>query len=233
MGSRLPLPLPAPLDGRPDPRRPRPGRDRAERPVGGPGPDVAVPQAARGRRRPVDPADRDAVLFVHGGGFQLGGGDTYAGFAGWFAEVTGADVYMPDYRLAPEDPQPAPTDDVFAAYRSVIELGHAPSRLAVVGESAGAALAVETVRSLPEMGVSSPAAMVLISPWLDLSLSGASVAAVGSRDPVLRPRMAATGRPRSRRRAARRRPADLAALRRAAEAAADADPGRHRRDPAR
>ena len=136
---------------------------------------------------PVDPADRDAVLFVHGGGFQLGGGDTYAGLAGWLAEVTGADVYMPDYRLAPEDPQPAPTDDIFAAYRSVIELGHAPSRLAVVGDSAGGALAVETVRSLREMGVPSPAAMVLISPWLDLSLSGASVAAVGHRDPVLRP----------------------------------------------
>jgi acetyl esterase/lipase len=136
---------------------------------------------------PVDPADRDAVLFVHGGGFQLGGEDTYSGLAGWLAEVTGADVYMPDYRLAPEDPQPAPTDDLFAAYRSVVELGHAPGRLAVVGDSAGAALAVETVRSLSEMGVPSPVAMVLISPWLDLSLSGASVAAVGRHDPVLRP----------------------------------------------
>ena len=135
---------------------------------------------------PVDPADRDAVLFVHGGGFQIGSGDTYAGLAGWLAEVTGADVYMPDYRLAPEDPQPAPTDDIFAAYRAVIGLGHAPGRLAVVGDSAGGALAVETVRSLPEMGVPSPAAMVLISPWLDLSLSGASIAEVGSRDPVLR-----------------------------------------------
>ncbi len=136
---------------------------------------------------PVDPAERDAVLFVHGGGFQVGGGDTYAGFAGWLAEVTGADVYMPDYRLAPEDPQPAPTDDLFAAYRSVIELGHDPGRLAVVGDSAGGALAVETIRSLGEMGVPSPAALVLISPWLDLSLSGPSVAAVGSGDPVLTP----------------------------------------------
>ena len=67
----------------------------------------------------VDPAERDADPYVHGGGFELGGGDTYAGFAGWLAEATGADVYMPDYRLAPEHPQPAPTDDVFAAYRAV------------------------------------------------------------------------------------------------------------------
>lgn len=136
---------------------------------------------------PQDATDRDAVLFVHGGGFELGGGNTYAGFAGLLADATGADVYMPDYRLAPEDPQPAPTDDVFAAYRAVVELGHDPGRLAVIGDSAGGAIAVSTIRSLNEMGQPTPAAMVLISPWLDLSLSGASVASVGSRDPVLAP----------------------------------------------
>lgn len=153
----------------------------------------AVPMARLRRRDeeqlgPIDPTERDAVLFVHGGGFTLGGGDTYAGFASWLASVTGADVYMPDYRLAPEDPHPAPTDDLFAAYRAIVELGHEPGRIAVIGDSAGAALSVEMVRSLPEMGVGSPAALVLISPWLDLSLSGASVDSVGDRDPVLRRR---------------------------------------------
>jgi monoterpene epsilon-lactone hydrolase len=133
----------------------------------------------------IDPAERDAVLYVHGGGFVAGGGETYIGLASWLADATGADVYMPGYRLAPEDPQPAPTDDIFAAYRAVIELGHEPGRLAVIGESAGAALAVETMRSVREMGLPSPAALVLISPWLDLSLSGASVASVGDRDPAL------------------------------------------------
>ncbi len=135
---------------------------------------------------PIDPAERDAVLYIHGGGFVIGGDGAYLGFASWIAEVTGADVYLPDYRLAPESPQPAPTDDLFAAYRAIVELGYEPGRIAVIGDSAGGALAVETVRSLPEMGVPSPAALVLISPWLDLSLSGASVATVGDRDPVLR-----------------------------------------------
>lgn len=142
-------------------------------------------RAEPGAIGPQDAGDRDAILFVHGGGFELGGGDTYAGFAGWIAEVTGADVYMPDYRLAPEDPQPAPTDDAFAAYRTVLELGHSPDRLAVIGDSAGGAIAVTALRSLNEMGQPSPGALVLISPWLDLSLSGASVTSVGDRDPVL------------------------------------------------
>jgi acetyl esterase/lipase len=134
----------------------------------------------------VDPGGRDAVLYVHGGGFEVGGGEMYAGFASWLAAVARADVYMPDYRLAPEHAQPAPTDDVFAAYRAVLELGHDATRTAVIGDSAGGGIAVSTVRSLREMGLPDPAAMVLISPWLDLSLSGASVGLVGRRDPVLR-----------------------------------------------
>lgn len=134
---------------------------------------------------PVSPTERDAILYVHGGGFTLGGGATYAGFAAWVAEVSGADVYMPDYRLAPEHPHPAPADDLFAAYRSVLELGHPPQRTAIAGDSAGGALAVGLALVLPEMDVSSPAALVLISPWLDLSLSGASVGERAGRDPVL------------------------------------------------
>lgn len=133
----------------------------------------------------IDPAERDAILYVHGGAFVIGGAETHIDFASWLAEATGADVYIPDYRLAPEHPQPAPTDDIFAAYRAVIEFGHDPGRLAVIGDSAGGALAVETMRSVREMGLPSPAALVLISPWLDLSLSGASVGTVGDRDPVL------------------------------------------------
>jgi acetyl esterase/lipase len=134
----------------------------------------------------IDPGGRDAVLYVHGGGFEIGGGEMYVGFASWIAAVTGADVYLPDYRLAPEHPQPAPTDDAFAAYRAVLELGHDPHRTAVIGDSAGGGIAVSTVRSLREMGLPDPAALVIISPWLDLSLSGASVGLVGRRDPVLR-----------------------------------------------
>ncbi len=73
---------------------------------------------------PAAPADRDAILMVHGGGFVAGSASTYHGLAGWVARTTGADVYVPEYRLAPEHPHPAPTDDVFAAWRAVLELGH-------------------------------------------------------------------------------------------------------------
>lgn len=130
--------------------------------------------------------DRDAILMIHGGGFVLGGARTHGALAAWVALLADADVYLPEYRLAPEHPHPAAVDDLFAAYRVLLERGHAPERVAILGDSAGGALAVETVLTLPEMDVPSPAALVLISPWLDLTLSGASVAAVGRRDPLIR-----------------------------------------------
>lgn len=142
---------------------------------------------------PLPPAERDAVLFIHGGGFMLGGGRTYHGFAAWIAAVTGADVYLAGYRLAPEHPHPAPGDDLFAAYVALLELGHAPGRIAIVGDSAGGALAAGLTLALPEMDVPSPAALVLISPFLDLSLSGASIAERALADPLISRRFAASG----------------------------------------
>ena len=135
---------------------------------------------------PLPAGERDAILYIHGGGYVLGGEGAYAGFAARFAEETGADVYLPDYRLAPEHPFPAALDDVFAAYTAMLELGHSPGRVAVVGDSAGGGLATALMLVLREMTVPAPAALVLISPWLDLTLSGASVAANDRLDPVLR-----------------------------------------------
>jgi monoterpene epsilon-lactone hydrolase len=193
MGSSLPLSVQrrwAALLGR-STRRPK-GVDQQELWVG----DVRMLRMRSGGTDLVGPAElaeRDAILFVHGGCFVVGGGSTYDGFAAWLAEITGADVYFPDYRLAPEHPHPAPLDDLFEAYRVVLELGHSPRRVAIVGDSAGGALAVGTVLSLPEMGLASPAALVLLSPFLDLSLSGGSVAANARRDPFLSVRFAEMG----------------------------------------
>ena len=142
---------------------------------------------------PAPAGERDAILFIHGGAFILGGGFAYARFAAHVAAATGADVYLPDYRLAPEHPFPAPIDDLFAAYRGVLELGHPPSRVAVLGDSAGAALGVGLTLTLSEMNVPPPAALVLVSPWLDLSLSGASIAANARRDPMLTRRILEVG----------------------------------------
>ncbi len=135
---------------------------------------------------PVAAAERPAIVYVHGGGFLVGGAGSHGGLASRIAAAAGADVYLPEYGLAPEHPHPAPGDDLFAAYVALLELGHRPERIAIVGDSAGGALTTSLALTLPEMGVPGPAALVLISPWLDLSLSGASVTANARIDPMLK-----------------------------------------------
>jgi acetyl esterase/lipase len=129
---------------------------------------------------------RPAILWAHGGGFVVGSHATHAGLAGYLAQAAGADVYLPDYRLAPEHPWPAATDDVFSAYGQMLARGHDPERVAIAGDSAGGALAILTALALTDMDVPAPAAMVLISPVTDLSLSGPSVEAKRHADPLLR-----------------------------------------------
>ena len=73
---------------------------------------------------------------------MIGSPRTHAGLGGRIAVATGADVdvYLPEYRLAPEAAFPAATDDVFRAYRAMLARGHDPARVAIGGDSAGGAL---------------------------------------------------------------------------------------------
>jgi monoterpene epsilon-lactone hydrolase len=134
-----------------------------------------------------EPETTPAILFVHGGGFVVGGLDTHRGLASRIALASGADVYLVDYRLAPEHPAPDPSDDVFAAWQLIVDRGHDPACTAIAGDSAGGTLAITTARAIREMGGARPAAMALISPVTDLSASGSSIAANERRDVMLKP----------------------------------------------
>jgi acetyl esterase/lipase len=126
------------------------------------------------------------LLLLHGGGFVLGGAASHGGLAAHLAEATATVAYLPDYRLAPEHPYPAALDDAVAAYRWLLQK-HAPGRLLLAGDSAGGNLALATAIAIRDAGLPPPAAMVLLSPWLDLSLSGDSIREQAEHDPVLRP----------------------------------------------
>jgi epsilon-lactone hydrolase len=139
----------------------------------------AAPQSGPGEERP-------AVLWAHGGGFLIGGLATHRSFAAHLSRASGAVVYLVDYGLAPEHRAPTPSDEVFDAYRQMLAAGHDPRRCAIGGDSAGAAVTLTATLALPQMGVPSPAALVLVCPWVDLELSGASHATRRHRDVMLR-----------------------------------------------
>ncbi len=141
------------------------GTALAEAPLGGV-PGLRVTKRAPGPLR--------TILMFHGGGYVFGSPRAYAPLAARFAHAASAEVYLPEYRLAPEAPHPAALDDAMAAYHGLLER-RAPETVAIVGDSAGGGLALATMQRARDEGCPLPACAVLLSPWLDPSGSGASM----------------------------------------------------------
>jgi acetyl esterase len=113
-----------------------------------------------------------SVVYLHGGGFVLGGLRSHDGVCRGIASGVGCVVISIDYRLAPEHPFPAAPDDVLAAWRWVTrhadELGIDPDRIAIGGDSAGANLATVLCRDARLSGVRPPRAQMLLYPATDM-----------------------------------------------------------------
>ncbi|NYI40983.1 alpha/beta hydrolase [Demequina lutea] len=127
------------------------------------------------------------LLHFHGGVYVLGSARAGAGLAAALGRSAGMRVISVDYRLAPENPYPAALDDAVAAYRAALEQTPT-SHLAVSGESAGGGLATALMVRLAAEDLPLPAASVLLSPWVDLTLAGDTMVSKASIDPsVLTP----------------------------------------------
>ncbi|MCU0924360.1 MAG: alpha/beta hydrolase, partial [Burkholderiaceae bacterium] len=116
-------------------------------------------------------------LYLHGGGYLSGSPVTHRAITGHLASRCGARVFAADYRLAPEHPFPAGLDDAVAAYRGLLAEGVLPGGLVIAGDSAGGGLTAATALRLRELALPLPRALVLFSPWTDLTLEQLSPAA--------------------------------------------------------
>lgn len=131
-----------------------------------------------------DPAAKPG-LYLHGGGFQIGGIASHVGLAARLAQALGLRLLLPAYRLAPEHRFPAAHDDALAVLRAMQAADEAP--VAILGDSAGGGLALSTAIRGRDAGLPLPRALLLLSPWLDLSLSGASYRDLAAEDPFSKP----------------------------------------------
>lgn len=128
---------------------------------------------------------RHAVLYCHGGGYTCGQLGYARILAGKLALATGCDVLSFEYRLAPEHPWPAAPQDALAAWDQLMYLGYGARDVLVAGDSAGGNLALELALKLKEQGRRQPRALILMSPWTDMSASGPSYTECADLDPML------------------------------------------------
>lgn len=117
------------------------------------------------------PASR-VVLYLHGGGYTFCSPATHRGLAGRIALASQARVLVIDYRLAPEHPFPAALEDALTTWHLLLYQGISVQNLVIAGDSAGGGLALATALRLRQKKEALPAAVVLISPWVDLAASG-------------------------------------------------------------
>lgn len=126
------------------------------------------------------------VVHLHGGAYILLSPNTHRGLGAAIARRADAVVILPDYRLAPEHPYPAAVDDAATTWRWLVhDLGVAPARLAVTGDSAGGGLGAALLVRLRDTGEPLPACYVGMSPWLDLAGTGPSMTELDGVDPWL------------------------------------------------
>jgi epsilon-lactone hydrolase len=122
------------------------------------------------------------LLWFHGGGFRLGSARRSKTFGERLATATAARVVLVDYALAPEHPFPAALHDAVEAFE---EAGARwPGALVVGGDSAGGGLATALTVAAERAGAASPAGLVLLSPWCDLTVSAPSYEANATTDPL-------------------------------------------------
>jgi epsilon-lactone hydrolase len=134
----------------------------------------------------------EAIVHLHGGWFNFGSAKAYRHLVGHIAARAGARAFIPDYRLAPEHPFPAATDDALACYRGLA--GSGVRQIALTGDSAGGNLALGLAARFAGEAVSANATLVgiaVLSPVADLTLSSATYETRADADPFFtRPQVA-------------------------------------------
>ena len=134
---------------------------------------------------PKDERRDGVIMYLHGGGYTCGDLEYAKGFAATLAVQTGARVFCVAYRLAPEHPFPAALEDSLESYKYLIEKGYAPNEICICGESAGGGLCYSLCLRLKEEKSELPGAIIAISPWTDLSMSGKTMETNKDKDPTM------------------------------------------------
>ncbi|MGB3772473.1 MAG: alpha/beta hydrolase [Rhodococcus sp. (in: high G+C Gram-positive bacteria)] len=137
-------------------------------------------RTARGAARP-----EGVILYLHGSAYAICSARTHRGLASRLSRETGLEVFVVDYRLAPDFPFPAAADDVERAYRWLLDSGYSSDTVVVAGDSAGGHLALDLVIDNARHSIPQPRVVALFSPLIDLTFTLAENRERSARDPMI------------------------------------------------
>jgi acetyl esterase/lipase len=124
------------------------------------------------------------ILYLHGGAFMFRWPGIHTAMLARWCQRLKARALMVDYRLAPEHPFPAATNDCHAAYGLLLEQGYDPKNIVLGGDSAGGNLALVTLQRIRGANQPMPACAILLSPGVDFTLSSPSMILNAGADPM-------------------------------------------------
>ncbi len=135
--------------------------------------------------RPQENYSKWIIIQLHGGGYVGGLKNSYRNLAGLYSDMgQRAAVLSVDYRLAPDHVFPAALEDACGAYEWALERGYSENEIILAGDSAGGGLALGLCHYLKDNNRKLPRAVIAMSPWTDLTGSGASYKDNIAIDPV-------------------------------------------------
>ncbi len=100
-----------------------------------------------------------SILYLHGGGYVVGSSKSHTKLAAQIGHAAQAQVWLPEYRLAPEHTSPAAIEDVIAVYKALLAQGQDPKKLVIAGDSAGGGLSLSTAIAIRDAGLPLPVAL--------------------------------------------------------------------------
>ena len=134
--------------------------------------------------RPKDWKDHGKVLvYTHGGAHVMYSARSMLGRAVVAANSTGLRVISVDYTLAPHAKYNQMSDEVATAIQALLKDGQRLEDLAIYGDSSGGCLAAAVVLKMRDKGLGMPKAVVMASPWLDITNSGDTETTLHDADP--------------------------------------------------
>ena len=139
---------------------------------------IRVPGRDTGRGAPV-------LIYTHGGGHTWLSARSTLAIAKSMAEATGYEVVSVDYTVAPRGTWRTQTQEVISVYQALLAQGYTPGQIGLFGDSAGGGLCCGSTLRMRDEGLPLPGALLLLSPWSDVSGRGDSHMTLASSDPLL------------------------------------------------